>query len=82
MIQRRMSERIHSRCDATHLLRILCVEKEKLADNSIGDEVIHLVAQENNALTKKETERVTSFLPGNHRPARTRHGAHEKRIVI
>jgi hypothetical protein len=50
-----------------YLLRILGVEEKKLADDSICGEVVDLIAEEDDALAKEETEGITGFLPGNHR---------------
>lgn len=55
---------------AAYLLRILGVEEEELADDGIGGEIVNLIAEEHDALAKEETERVTGFMPGNHKTAR------------
>lgn len=64
-----------------YLLRILGVEEEELADDGVGSEVVNLIAEEYYALAKEETERVTGFMPGNHKTARA-NGIHEHSFVL
>ena len=53
----------------THLFRILSIEKEELTDDSVGGEVINLVAEKDNALAKEQTEGVARLLTRhNHAP--------------
>ena len=51
-----------------------------MADDSVGSEVVNLIAEEDDALAKEETERVTGLVPGNHRTRAN--GVHERSFFL